>query len=128
MSEMTNIAIAPAHPLGQGRAIRGGHIQAFRAQPIFKHTDRLKVLSNANPWRLGSTGGMFFDSVLSQKPRTVADAIALGMKNGFSELDVQGHLRWLFTWTGPHLEVNGKVWRLPVVAIVATPKAKAKKK
>jgi hypothetical protein len=120
---MTNIAIAPAHPLGQGRSVRGGHIQAFRAQPKFELTDKLKVLSNANPWRMGSTGGTFFDTVLSQRPKTVADAIALGLKNGFSELEVQGHLRWLFTWTGPHLEVNGKVWQLPVVT---TPKVKAK--
>jgi hypothetical protein len=100
---LANIAIAPRHPLGQK-----GHILAYRAQPKFLASDTLGALAPTNPWRGGSPGSVFFDTVLASKPATVGAALELAKAKGISEVEAQAHLRWLYTWS--KIEVNGKVY------------------
>jgi hypothetical protein len=135
---MSNVAIvsapiAPVHPLGQGKAVRGGHVVAWRAQlkTPFAGSDTLSMSSSANPWRPNTPGGRFFESVLMAQPKTVAAALELGSKAGFKASDVQGHLAWLFTWAGRGLLVNGQPYapissvQAPSAPVVAKAPAKA---
>jgi hypothetical protein len=108
-TSLSNIAIAPRHPLGQK-----GHIRAYRAQAKFLASDTLGAMAPTNPWRGGSPGSVFFDSVLASKPATVGAALELAKGKGISEVEAQAHLRWLYTWS--KIEVNGKVYGAPIDA------------
>ena len=84
------------------------HAEAFRAQGKFDLTDTLELISHKNPWTPGSLGDQFYKAALVRNPATVQAAITLAAAAGFSAADVQGHLRWLYTWGGEYLRVNGK--------------------
>lgn len=127
----TTIAIAPRHPLGSGKSTPGGHYKAYRAQPLFAPTDTLELVTTAVRWRDGTPGHAFYMSVLSKRPATVADALALGKDAGLKGREVQNHLRWFYTWAGD-LKVNGQVYAAaePVAPVSepepVAPKAKGK--
>jgi hypothetical protein len=84
------------------------HDEALRAQGNFALTDKLELISPVNPWKPGSYGDQFYKAALARNPATVQDAITLAAPAGFSAADVQGHLRWLYTWGGEYLRVNGE--------------------
>lgn len=118
------IAVAPT--MGeQGSRKTGGHYNAYRATPVFAPTATLRLVSAVNPWRPMSPGHAFYTAVLANNPATVSDAIALGAKAGLKAREVQNHLRWLYTWGGAYLEVDGKLFAAP--APVVAPKAVAPK-
>jgi len=116
----TTIAIAPAHPMGQGSQTKGGHHNAWRAQPKFQPSDKLSLVSTVNPWRPNSLGWSFYNAVLAPCPATVSDALAVGKAKGYPARVVQGHLRWLYTWGGSYLAVNGSTYAAPAAPVVAT--------
>lgn len=129
-SILSNVAVAPRHPLGQK-----GHIRAYRLQGKLAPSDTLGFNYPTNPWRGGSPGSVFFDTVLKTRPASVGAALELAKSKGISEVEAQAHLRWLFTWG--KLEVNGKLHgdylaSAPALAPVAPqsapePKAQASK-
>lgn len=133
MSAVQTVAVAPSHPGGQGSRKVGGHIAAFRAQPKFALDASLKLVSGVNPWRPNTPGHDFYVAVLSHNPKSVGAAIDLGKKAGLNAGEVQGHLRWLYTWGGAHIEIGGKLYAPPasapsVPAVVQSAKAPAKSK
>jgi hypothetical protein len=112
MSTITTTAVAPT--VGQqGTKIHGGHVDAYRACPPFAPTASLELISGSNPWRPTSPGHSFYTQVLAHKPATIGKALELGAKAGFKVGEVQGHLRWLFTWGGSYIKVDGKVFSEP---------------
>jgi hypothetical protein len=136
MSTITTTAVAPT--VGQqGTKTHGGHYNAYRACPPFAPTATLELISGSNPWRPATPGHSFYTQVLAQKPATIGKALELGAKAGFKVGEVQGHLRWLYTWGGSYIKIGGQVFSpvaptpvAPMAPKVATPKAvspKAKK-
>jgi hypothetical protein len=107
------------------------HWDAFQAQAAFAASDKLKLVSNLNPWR-AAAAHRFYTLVLAKAPATVGEALASAAKQGIKATEAQRHLRWLFTWPaaqqGPYLSVNGLVWqpKAPAKAPRAARKAPAK--
>jgi hypothetical protein len=122
---VSSVPVAPAHPAGQGSAIPGGHIKAFRAQGAFAPSATLSRIVPTNPWRVGTPGARFYSEVLAHGPATVQAALDLGVKAGFTPAMSQGHLRWLYTWAGAYLAVDGLLYGQS--APVAAPKAPSKR-
>lgn len=125
---ITPVTTAVAPVVGQvgHKAKHGGHYLAYKAQAAFAGSDTLAIVAGTNnPWRPGTPGHAFYSAVLSQAPATVADAIALGAKAGFKASAVQGHLRWLFTWGGAYLAVNGLLYGGTVAPAAPAPAAPA---
>jgi hypothetical protein len=124
MSNTSVTAVAPAHPVGVGSSKKGGHVVAFRAQKAFPLDATLELISSTNPWRPNTPGNTFFEKVLRANPKTVQAAVDLGKAISISEPDVQGHLRWLFTWGGSYIKVAGQLYSAPAGAPAqAEPKA-----
>jgi hypothetical protein len=113
VNTVTNTPVAPSHPEGQGTSTKGGHYVAFKAQGNFAPEATFERISATNPWRPNTPGFRFYAAVLAGTPSTVADVLALGKEAGFKASDVQGHLRWLFTWGGSYIRVAGKVYAAP---------------
>ena len=114
----TTIAVAPA--MGKvGKATAGGHVTAWRLQPAFAPTSTIKLVSTVNPWRANTPGHKFYVAVLAKNPATVQAALTLGATAGFNAAECQKHLRWLFTWGGAYLQVNGKLYSAPVATQAA---------
>lgn len=105
----TTVAVAPAHPEGQGKANAGGHVKAWRNQPSFAVTAKLSLVSPVNPWRPGTPGHKFWPVL--QEAKTVQQAIDNAAKIGLTARQVQGHLRWLYTWGGAYLQVDGALYQ-----------------
>ena len=130
MSDVSNVAvvtIAPAHPVGVGKATPGGHIKAWRAQPAFAAEAKLNIIG-ANLWRPNSPAHRFYEQVLTKAPATVGECIemAKGLAEPFTEKQIQGHLRWMFTANGAFLEVDGQRYSAPVAPVKAKVVKKAK--
>jgi hypothetical protein len=94
-------------PKGNGKLGTAEHKEAFKAQGPFEEKDRLSLTEEACPWNEGSNGARFYAKVVKEA-ETMADALRLGEKAGFSATDTRREMRWLFTW-GPFLKVNGKL-------------------
>jgi hypothetical protein len=126
----TTVINTPVAPVvgSVGSSSKGGHILAYRAQAKFLLTDTLRIVPGSNnPWRPNTPGYLFYSQVLANAPATVGAAIEMGAKSkpAFRAVDVQGHLRWLYTWGGAYLEVNGKLHSAPATTARKAP-AKAK--
>ncbi len=109
------VAIAPAHPAGQGKSQPGGHIQAWRAQPAFAPEATLTVIGG-NLWRPGTPAHRFYEQVLGLGTvQTVQECIdkAGSLAEPFTAKQVQGHLRWMYTANGAFLEVDGQRYSAP---------------
>src|SRR5271166_6649443 len=100
-----SIATIPtqAKPLSNGE-----HVEAYKAQPNFAPTAKLRLVSDENPWGYGTPGHAFYTNVIAKNPATVQEALNLAKAAGIK--DTQGHLKWLYTWDGGYLEVDGKSW------------------
>lgn len=129
VAKVATIAIAPAHPAGQGHSTQGGHVIAWRAQPRFALSDTLTLVAGTNPWRPGTPSAAFYNQVLAAMPAgsTVAQCLefakaTVGNKSGRTH----DQLRWLYTWGGSYLAVNGQVYNPPVAAPAPAPAAPAK--
>jgi hypothetical protein len=133
-SEVTTMSATPNTPVAPvvgkvGSSVKGGHIEAYRAQAKFLPSDTLRVIPGTNnPWRPGTPGHAFYTAVLANGPATVGAAIEMAAKSkpSFRAVDVQGHLRWLYTWGGAYLEVNGKLYSSEAPAAPAKAPAKGK--
>jgi hypothetical protein len=127
MANSANIAVAPSHPLGQGKATPGGHVRAWRACPAFALSHPVTI-GQANPWRPNSPGGIFWAAVLASdpKPATVSDLVAIGVKLGLKPAAVQGHLRWLYTWPVGSFQIGGVQYPAMPGAAPVAPAAPAK--
>lgn len=90
-----------------------GHIKAFVTQPHFSEKSEVQLFSVINPWRPYSFGFRFHSHVLMQAhyPATIEEIIDIGIAAGFSPEDTHGHLRWLYTWGGAYLIVDGENFR-----------------
>ena len=98
------IAIAPAHPEGE-------HNEAYKKCPSFPLNVKIRLTCKINPWRRHSPGRRFFDEVLiAKQPATVGQAIEYAVDIGYTARQAMNHLRWLFTWGGAYLRVNGKLY------------------
>jgi hypothetical protein len=103
---------------------------AYKAQAAFAPTATLELISGSNPWRPNTPGYFLWVQVLSQSGcRTVANAIELAAKarNPQKASEIQKHLRWLYTWGGSYLRVNGAVFVPPPSAPKAPRSAKPRK-
>jgi hypothetical protein len=98
------------------------HIQAFRAQKDF--APEAKLVVGESVWKSGVAGDRLYREVLAKKPSTVQAAIdkAAALAEPFTEKQVQGHLKWMFT--AGRLEIDGKSFA--VKAKAAKPKAEPK--
>ncbi len=105
-----NVPVAPRGGEAVGTSTKGQHILDYRAQPAFPVTAKLALVSTVNPWRANSPGHAFYVKVLALKPATVKSAIDLGAKMGLKAGMVQAHLRWLYTWGGAYLSVDGQLY------------------
>jgi len=91
------------------------HHTDWKAQPNFAPDGTIKLVSPENPWALlgrsgrNGKGYQFFVKVMAKGPATVQEAIDLGKEIGLKPGQVQGHLRWLYTW-GPFVEIDGKLF------------------
>jgi hypothetical protein len=76
---------------------------AAQSQPEYPLDASLELMRPDSPWRPGCPGDRFHQNVLSllPTPTTVGEAIELGKRAGFKEDEVQDHLKYLFTSTGP---------------------------
>lgn len=119
--------VAPAQGEQGVRLSHGGHIQAYKAQASFAPTATLELISGTNPWRRNTLGHDFYVKVLGNAPKTVADALAIGAKAGLKARDVQGHLRWLYTWGGSYIRIAGNVYSPPVAPVSEPVAPKAEK-
>jgi hypothetical protein len=82
------------------------HTAAFKAQSDFAPESKIKVGNDI--WAPETAGARLYEEVLSQFPATVQKAINLAseLKSPFTEKQVMGHLKWLYT--AGKLEVDGK--------------------
>lgn len=132
MSNSVNqTAVAPTVGQVGHKSQHGGHYAAFKACGSFALSDTLAIVAGTNnPWRPGTPGSAFYAAVLAKSPATVQAAVVLGQSAlGLKPAQVQAHLRWLFTWGGAYLQVNGKLHSASVaVAPVAAPVQPAKSK
>jgi hypothetical protein len=120
--------VAPVVGAQGQKTVHGGHYTAYRAQSAFAPTATLKLISGSNPWRPNTPGHTFYTAVLSKAPATVSAALELGAKVGFKASASQAHLRWLYTWGGSYVQIDGKVFSPPVVPVAPkAEKAKAPK-
>jgi hypothetical protein len=128
-TQTQNTPVAPTVG-AQGSRKPGGHYQAYKAQPAFAPTATLRLISGSNPWRPNCPGYDFYVQVLSQSPATVQAAIDMAAKAKTPQkaAEVQKHLRWLYTWGGSYLEVDGKLANLPAPAPRAPRKVSGKAK
>ena len=131
MSTTTTQVTTPVAPaMGpQGSSTPGGHYVAYRNQSKFDLGASLKLVSTVNPWRPNTPGHAFYVGVLSQGPATVGAAIELAKSSkprSFKASEVQAHLRWLYTWGGAYLEVNGKLFAAPPATATAPVQAPSK--
>lgn len=126
MATLQNVSTPVAPTVGaQGTSTPGGHYVQYKAQSAFAPTATIELISGSNPWRPNTPGFFLWVQVLSQSGcNTVAKAIELAAKakNPQKASEVQKHLRWLYTWGGSYLRVNGAVFVPPPAA----PKAPAK--
>jgi hypothetical protein len=116
VNTVINTPVAPSHPEGQGHATKGGHYVAFKAQGNFAPEATFEVISAVNPWRPNTPGHRFYAAILASKSATVGDVLSVGKEAGFKASDIQGHLRWLFTWGGSYIRVAGNVYAAPAVS------------
>ena len=102
------------------------HSKAFAAQEPFALESKLKV--GADVWTSGTHGSRLYAEVLSKNPSTVGNAIkkAASLSPPFTEKQVQGHIRWLFT--AGELEVDGKSYTVQSKPKAAKVPAKVKVK
>src|SRR5262249_2662435 len=107
-----SVPVAPAHPGGTGKSVKGGHHNAWRAQKDFALTDKVSMAQQVNPWRKGSLGEAFCNQVLLRNPGTVQGCIELAgkMPPPVTPKQTQKHLRWAFTWPVAGLLINGKLF------------------
>lgn len=122
-----NTPVAPVVGV-QGKATPGGHVLAYKAQPAFGATATLQLVAGTNnPWRPGTPGHAFYVQVLAglAPGATVAQCIAAAatakVPGATKAGQVQGHLRWLYTWGGAYLAIDGKLYggaayNLPVLS------------
>jgi hypothetical protein len=121
MSDITvNTPVAPVQGV-QGSSTPGGHYIAFRACAPFQAASTFALVSSVNPWRPATPGHKLWVQVLSQNPGTIGNVLAMAQERlGFKPRETQGHLRWLHTWGGSYMVVDGQRY-----AAVATPFDKA---
>jgi hypothetical protein len=128
MSNALNTPVAPVVGQQGKKSQHGGHYLAYKNQPAFAPTATLSIVAGTNnPWRPNTPGFDFYSTVLAKSPKTVAEAIAMGAKAGLKAGQVQAHLRWLFTWGGAYLSVDGKLYsasQAPVSTVAKGKKAK----
>jgi hypothetical protein len=113
------------------------HFRAWRLQKNFPLTATIEMLVNVPRWRPGGVGHDFWVRAMHKGPKTVAEAIALGKEIGLTAGEVQGHLRWLYTW-GDQVKIGGHQYAstaqietigpelVPAPAPAEAPKAKGK--
>lgn len=112
MPTITTTPVAPT--VGQqGQKTHGGHYTAYRAQPAFAPTASLELISGNNPWRPYTPGHNFYVQVLAKTPATIGAALELAKGAGIKANDAQKHLRWLYTWGGSYIRVDGQVYSPP---------------
>jgi hypothetical protein len=119
------VAIAPQHPMGQGKSTAGGHVKAWRAQPDFGLALPITLpVAATNRWRPGTHGHAFWAAVLAEPtaPATIADLIAIGAKVRLTPPQIMGHIRWLYTWQ-VGFAVGGAQW--PEQPVATAPAAVA---
>jgi hypothetical protein len=75
-------------------------------------------------------GWKFYELVLRPNPEsTVGGLLEIGRQNAIGYAESMEHLRWLFTWGGSYIEINGKLYSPPPIAEMGheRPRKKAKK-
>jgi hypothetical protein len=93
-----------------------GHWKSVKSLPDFPEPATLRRLNDVNPWKFGCPGYHFYEKVLRQNPHAVGETLRLAKEAGIREAstptNVQGHLKWLFTWRqkGVFLEIDGQIW------------------
>ena len=99
-----NIPIAPSAPTK--------HKIAFRRCRRLESEDRVKLISDHNPWRTDGLGYHLFESVLRPRQNqemTVAEVQDIAERYQYPRPETERHLRWLYTW-GDFLELNGMMF------------------
>jgi hypothetical protein len=124
------ISVAPMATVVDQPLTMDAHRKAWRRQPDFPTTDVVKLVSGTNPWRHHSLGWKFYELVLRHHPEaTVAELIEWSKPHVIGAMEVQEHLRWLFTWGGSYVAINGELYSpVPVAEVVeVVPRARKKK-
>ena len=121
------IAIAPSATF-VGRPVElDMHRKAFRIQPDFAMDATYKLVSGTNPWRPYGLGWNFWEKVLRHHPEgVVGELLKLGRPHGIGDMEGMEHLRWLFTWGGSYIEINGQLYAPPPVLAEAPKRSKKK--
>lgn len=135
MATISNTPVAPVVGVQGHKSQHGGHYLAYKGQPAFALDSTLAIVQGTNnPWRPGTPGHSFYEAVLTKKPATVKAALELANSAlGLKPAQAQAHLRWLYTWGGAYLQVNGALYGAQAPVVVAQepkaeePKAKAPK-
>jgi hypothetical protein len=94
-----------------GSKNKSPRILLWEAQPDFPLEATFRLLSTESPWPPNKPGREFYNHVLAHGPKTVRDIIERGKVIGFTEKQIQEHLRWGYTWVrkGPQFEIDGKI-------------------
>jgi hypothetical protein len=100
----------PARP---PRETHVGHWKRCLREMQLTSNTSLRVISAYNPWRAGSPGDRFWREVLTKRPATFGEAMALGKacSKPFTAKQAKEHLLWLYTWGGFYIEIDGKRWK-----------------
>lgn len=112
------ISVAPqAHMAGRPLEL-DAHRKAFRIQPDFPLDASVKLVSGTNPWRYQGLGWHFYEKVLRPTfnrvdTSTVGELLRLGRPHGIGDAEGMEHLRWLFTWGGSYVEIDGHLYSDP---------------
>jgi hypothetical protein len=116
-----SVAISPVAQRSETKAQKDAHKLAFRATKPFPLDAMVTFGTTTNPWR--GRGYVFFEAVI--RPRlatgaTVSELILAGQQvinpctnQPFSKALCVDFLRWLYTWGGGHMLVNGNQWSPP---------------
>jgi hypothetical protein len=105
---------------------RGEHLRAYNECKPFPETAKLSLISAVNPWRPGSAGGKFhavLTAVCANGATTVQSVIEAGKVAGFEANEAMDHIRWLYTWGGGYLSVDGLVYPAMPEQVDQKPKA-----
>jgi hypothetical protein len=90
------------------------HVRAWKSQEDFAWESTIRLVSGTNPWRPNSLGWPLFEYVLRVNPAsTVGEILQIATGYGFGYDDTMRHLRWLYTWGGAYIEIDGRLYNPP---------------